>query len=448
MSIILAVQNLRVMFGTRVILRDVNLTASTPGCTVLLGPSGTGKSTLLRVLAGFIQPSPTTQISGQIVYAGQSYPLTTLPAMVMQKAPLLMVSVLDNLVSELPQRSNLTRSEQVQKIKALLTYTGQIELLTKLSTPAIDLPLHQQRIVSILRKSISEPALLMIDEPTANLQPECAKVVDGVIQILAQKSAVLMISHHLAQTRQVAQKVVLLADGVVQESAATDDFFDRPESSSAKQFVRTGSCPELGLAISAEAAPEELPHPQGPLAASNVFYASGKRPYKSAYCGPRGFLWMLPGQLAGTPWPGILRDTSEDLQALKEVGITRLVSLTEVPFDALIATSYGISCSSYPIKDMEPPSMICARDICIELDRFLASGDAIAVHCKAGLGRTGTILAAYWIWQAKGSVSGEESIRHVRQLDAGLIQSTAQEDFLERFAKLMTDSGAKANTLE
>jgi len=446
-----------VAFGARTILRDLTLSVQALGCTALLGPSGTGKSTLLRTLAGFNDTNPSLRTWGLCRYAGGASPSLRKPALVVQKPSLLMATVQDNMVATLPQRASLTRATQIDRVRAIFEQTRQVSLAAKLAMPVIDLPLHERQIVAILREVLAEPALLMVDEPTVNLPPEGAQAVLDVLRVLAEKRAVLMVSHHLAQTRQMAQQVILIADGVVQENAASDDFFRRPKSAAAQHFLRTGSCPEAG--VSDSAAEADLPAgddaPVLPVSAvpevadvpvKVVTWRSAPRTpaSSSAFCGPRGFVWLIPGKLAGTPLPGVVHDTHYDLKTLRDVGITRLISLTETPFDAALAARYGIECAALPIKDMQAPTSTQAWFLCESIDRYLQAGEGVAVHCKAGLGRTGTALALYWIWLGQGRVSGADALAHVRRLEAGMIQSLEQENCLATFAELVAHPPQRA----
>ncbi|MFZ3139959.1 ATP-binding cassette domain-containing protein [Polaromonas sp.] len=461
MKPVLVLQGFGVAFGTRTILLDMSLSVSSRGCTVLLGPSGTGKSTLLRSLAGLNDANPSMRTWGKRVYEGA--PLSPLhrPALVAQKADFLMATVQDSLITKLPQRSSLTRAQQLGMVRDFLERTGQTVLAAKLATPVIGLPPHERQIIAILRQALSAPALLMVDEPTANLPPDGAQAVLDLLEILATERAVLMVSHHLAQTRQIAQEVVLMADGVVQESAAKDDFFLRPQSAAAQHYLRSGSCPEAGiadqtagdaLAAAHEPARQVSVKPVPPAMADKVQQAASLPPRfampamphwqpdpaaKSAFCGPRGFVWLIEGKLAGTPLPGIVHDTQQDLHALRNAGITRLISLTETPFDATLAALYGIQCTALPIRDMKAPTSTQAWFLCESIDRSLQRGEVVAVHCKAGFGRTGTALAMYLIWLGGGQVGGAGAMAHVRRLEARMIQSIEQEQFLEKFAELV-----------
>ena len=147
---------------------------------------------------------------------------------------------------------------------------------------------------------------------------------------------------------------------------------------------------------------------------------------------------MLPGQLAGTPWPGIFRETSRDLDDLRNVGVTRLVNLTEEVMDPAALAPFGISAHTLPMPDMHAPTATQAARLCADIDTWLRSGEVVALHCRAGLGRTGTLLAAYWLWRGHGERTAVDATNRIRQLNNNMIQSQEQVRFLEEFALQLT----------
>lgn len=439
MNPVLYLSDFGLAFDSRVILRGLSFAVPAEGCTVLLGPSGTGKSTLLRTLAGLTVGHPQLRLSGEARYREQPCTGSNRPVLVEQKPQALMSTVLENLVCEMPDRSQLTRPQQVIKISAWLEHLGLQALLNSLACQVIDLPLAEQRMVAILRKALAAPDLLMVDEPTANLADEGVAAIMALLRHLTHMQPLLVVMHHLAQTRQLADHVILMANGATQESAPTAQFFTAPQTEAARQFLRTGSCPETGLNPCDEDVPSAPPAPAPALAAPPPCPPQPQKlpdptPYRHARWGPRGFVWLMDGLVAGTPLPGVLHDTDADLRALHEVGITRLISLTETPFDPATAAPHGICCAASPMPDMHAPSLAQAVQLCQDIDRFLAAGERVAVHCKAGLGRTGTVLGAYWIWRHAGPITGEQALSHIRRLESGMVQSAEQEAFLSLFA--------------
>lgn len=239
---VLTLERFGIRFHERTVLLSVSMAVPSHGCTVLLGPSGTGKSALLRTLAGFNDRHPALQRWGEAAYDGQALTAEHRPALVMQKAQLMVANVLDNLQTGLPDRSSMTRLQQIERISATLREWGQDWVIDQFQVPVVNLTLAQQRIVAILRETLSHPPLLLIDEPTTGVDDAAAAELLALVRQMAQSRAVLIVLHHLGQARQVADQVALLASGRLQEFTPADQFFNAPQSEAGQQFLRTGSC--------------------------------------------------------------------------------------------------------------------------------------------------------------------------------------------------------------
>jgi atypical dual specificity phosphatase len=465
-----------------------------------MGPSGTGKSTLLRLFAGMAQQHPEFRCSGRVRIEGLDAGGCTLPhapVLVGQKAELLLSSVWENLLALWPERGRHTRAEQLAFLHARLEALGQGDVFAMRDKPVLDVSTGMRRRIGIVSKSLAPTALLMIDEPTANLpDTECGPLI-ALIRDLSTSMPVLVVTHNLRHARDMADHVILVASGQVQEAAPVEAFFERPQSESARSFLRSGSCPEVPLdadnhadeetvaadrVAQAIAAIEGQPRPawvpaEEPATVPNPPRAPAQRPPAQAHPpaskpvadtqafspilgndrmpvpmpapasprgrGPRGFVWLLEGQLAGTPKPGIVGNTVADLQALRDAGITHLLSLTEVPFPPQLAMDHGLSCSALPMPDMEAPSITEGMALCAWIDQLLQNGHSVAVHCKAGLGRTGTVLAMYAIWNGQGVTNSATSVAKIRSLNSGMIQSVSQETFIERFAQRVVNAASE-----
>lgn len=138
----------------------------------------------------------------------------------------------------------------------------------------------------------------------------------------------------------------------------------------------------------------------------------------------QGFSWLVEGELAAMPLPGRQRALIEDVSFLEEVGIQRLVSLTEEPPTAAVFEAAGIGQEHLPVKDFTPPTleqMVVFVDL---VTKSVEQGEPVGVHCTAGLGRSGTMAATYFV--ANG-LSAEQAINTVRQLRPGSIETEAQE---------------------
>ena len=269
------VSGLGASYGSRVILAELDFTLPAQGVTALLGPVAAGKSTLIRTLAGMNANNPRFRSWGQVVYAGkpvQSSPPDAeveadLPRLVMQSPKLIMATVQDALLELVRPTQQRTSKQWRDWVVDQLQTCGFPDLALVLDVPAVQLTLVQQRVITILRQAWAQPALLMIDEPTANIKGYEAYLLLDLIKQVAQYSAVLMVTHQQQHAQAVAQQMLLLAGGVIQEAGPMMDFAQRPVSAAGQQFVRTGSCsvPMPGTPLQ-DLADDVLPPP--PLSAA------------------------------------------------------------------------------------------------------------------------------------------------------------------------------------
>ncbi len=424
---ILELDRFGVAFGERIILSSVTFSVPERGMMVLLGPGGTGKSTLLRTLAGFNNANPSLRTWGQARYAGLPLGEDDLPALVLQSARLMTASVFDNVVHDLPERSNLTRSHQRDLAVRLLKRAGLDDLTDQLDERVVKLPLATQRHLAILRLAAASPRLLCVDEPTTGLRDGESENLLAYLRELGEQRAVLVVLHNQEQARSLGGYTALLAGGTVQEFGETACFFEAPATGPGREFIRNGNC-----AVPAPmATAEELDSGVVPTSPAVPVEA---RHYVSDSFGPRGFLWLKKGQLAGTPRPGIFHDIDYDLRALQRVGVNVLISLTQTPVDSNALVPFGMQHISSPIPDMGAPTAKQAVALCGEIDTLLAAGNTLAVHCRAGLGRTGTVLAAYLVWEGASALRALDTVRRV---EPRWVQSEEQVAFLEEFAEVV-----------
>jgi atypical dual specificity phosphatase len=137
------------------------------------------------------------------------------------------------------------------------------------------------------------------------------------------------------------------------------------------------------------------------------------------------FYWVIDNVLAGCSRPGAGRDgdIDRDLDTLRGYGIGALLTLTETPLPLGALERHGIAGLHLPVDDFHAPTTAQMLDALAFLDEARATGTAVAVHCLAGQGRTGTVLAAYLI---RGGLSSEEAIAAVRATCPGAIEASPQ----------------------
>lgn len=430
-NLILSLRKFGVAFGERIVLGEIDLDIPLRGAFVLMGPAGTGKSTLLRSITRINEATPLYRTWGEMVYNDNE---NSTPALVGQNTRLLMASVFENIVNEIPNRSKYTKLQQRELAAQLLINAGLTELLDHLDKPVVDLDLALQRHIAIIRTVASDVRLICIDEPTTGLDETSANRLIDYIKQESEHRAMLVVLHNQEQAKRLGGITTLMAGGRIQESCEADNFFSVPTSPVAKEYIRNGNC--------TVPAPDADPETLADSASAPPPLPETARKYVRQAAGPRGFMWLKKGMLAGTPRPGIVAEFHDDLEALKRVGVTVLVSLTTTPVDSLALIDYGIKHIASPIIDMQPPTIEQAFYLCKKITDCIAAGDVVAVHCRAGLGRTGTILASQLIYEGYEALDALETVRRV---EPKWVQSEEQVAFLVEFARAVANGSQVRN---
>ncbi|RAL22267.1 hypothetical protein DL240_10460 [Lujinxingia litoralis] len=152
---------------------------------------------------------------------------------------------------------------------------------------------------------------------------------------------------------------------------------------------------------------------------------------------PRDLGWLITGVLGGSPRPGLHRDDLEDLHALVELGVAHLIDMRAEVTPPPREPVPGLRGHYFPVVDMEVPELPEMARWCVRIEDWLAQGQPVVVHCEAGLGRTGTLLASFLIYHG---VAPDQAIKLVRRVRSGSIQSDAQTAFLFEFERWLNTS--------
>lgn len=141
--------------------------------------------------------------------------------------------------------------------------------------------------------------------------------------------------------------------------------------------------------------------------------------------------WILEGQVAAMarPWP-------EEIEDLRAMGVRAVVTLTEDVPEGLPAD--GLAHLHLPVRDFSPPTLAQLSEAVGFMDEAIRAGGAVAVHCGAGLGRTGTVCAA---WLAAHGWKPDDAVREVRRRRPGSVETAEQEQAVRRFAQSLGGSG-------
>ena len=209
--------------GTRII-DDASLSLAA-GRTVVLGPNGAGKSTLLRLIHGLLHPSTG------ILY----WPRPLSQAMVFQRPIMLRTTALANVVYGLTLKGH-ARTDCEQRARQALARVGLEALVRR---PARLLSGGEQQRVALARVWALEPELLILDEPTASLDPASSREVERIIsEIAASGTRILMTTHNLGQARRLAEELVFIDRGRIAEQTPVAKFFNLPQSEAAQDFLQ------------------------------------------------------------------------------------------------------------------------------------------------------------------------------------------------------------------
>lgn len=154
----------------------------------------------------------------------------------------------------------------------------------------------------------------------------------------------------------------------------------------------------------------------------------------------QGFSWVERGKLAGMPKPGDWNRLESDLTYLREQGIRLLFTLTESALDSDLLARFDIASVHLPVRDFTPPSEDQLLQFVREATVAISQGRAVGVHCRAGIGRTGTFLAAWLIAQG---MTAPAAIAKLRSLRPGSIETREQEQALHAFAKRLKEQSAQ-----
>ena len=223
------------------VLRGCSLTTADIRTLVLVGPSGGGKSTLLRILAGLDVPA-----SGEISFAGRPLPRDARGRLawrrqvgtVFQAYNLFPhLTAVDNLILPLVHVHGLSRQEARGRVQEPLTRFGLAEHAHK--RPG-QLSGGQKQRIAILRALVVEPSILFLDEPTSALDPEMtAEVLEMIRELRELGRRLVLVTHQMRFARKVADEIAFVADGLVEAHGPADQFFDNPATPRLEKFLQT-----------------------------------------------------------------------------------------------------------------------------------------------------------------------------------------------------------------
>jgi tungstate transport system ATP-binding protein len=218
-----------VIRGGKALLEDVSFTLRAGPPTVIMGANGAGKSLLLRVLHGLIQPT-----SGQIIWGANldADVAGRRSALVFQRPTLLRRSVLENITFVLAHHPGAAKRQTAHDVLA------QAGLSAFAHMPARQLSGGEQQRLAMARALASFPEVLFLDEPTASLDPASTAAVERLIATAVRGGTkVVLVTHDTGQARRIGGEVLFLAGGRVTEVTGGAAFFAKPASDAGRRYL-------------------------------------------------------------------------------------------------------------------------------------------------------------------------------------------------------------------
>jgi tungstate transport system ATP-binding protein len=219
--------------GGRRLLDGLSLTLTPGGITALMGPNGAGKSLTLRLIAGLIAPDAGPD-AGAVRWGERAAPAKGAVALVFQRPVLLRRTAAANLDHALSV-AGVARRDRAARRSGLLALAGLQPLADR---PARALSGGEAQRLALARALAAGPRLLLLDEPTASLDPAAAAAIEALIaRVAAQGTTVLIVTHDAGQARRLADRAVFLHRGRVAEDAPAARLLTDPQSPEASAYL-------------------------------------------------------------------------------------------------------------------------------------------------------------------------------------------------------------------
>ena len=233
---LIQLQNIVKSFDNQVVLKGISLDIYENEFVTLLGPSGCGKTTLLRIIAGFLSPD-----EGHVIMDGED--IADVPAYkrdvntVFQHYALFPhLDVYDNIAFGLNLKK-MPKDIIDQKVTRMISLVGLEGFEHK------DITLMsggQQQRVAIARALAMDPDIMLFDEPTSALDPELTgEVLRTIKQLADEHMTMIIVTHEMAFAKEVADRVIFMADGIIQEQGKPEDVFEHPQNERTQNFLKS-----------------------------------------------------------------------------------------------------------------------------------------------------------------------------------------------------------------
>jgi phosphate transport system ATP-binding protein len=246
----IAAESLDAYFGASRVVCDVSFGVRSGEVTSIIGPSGCGKSTLLRCLNRMHETIPGARVEGEVRFEGRDIYASSVSAisvrrhigMVFQRpTPFPTMSIRDNVAAGLkilPRDERLSRRETDDVVEHALRRTALWdEVKDRLDTGAVALSGGQQQRLCIARALATSPTVLLLDEPTASLDPLSTQRVEELVYELRSDVTIIIVTHNMQQAARIADRTAFMLAGELVEYAATNAMFTAPRDPRTEAYI-------------------------------------------------------------------------------------------------------------------------------------------------------------------------------------------------------------------
>ena len=243
---ILTTENVRLYYGEKEALHGINLDYDKFGITALIGPSGSGKSTYLRALNRMHDLTDNVTVNGTFLFKGQDIyaPSTDTVelrkdiGMVFQQPNPFPFSIYDNVAFGMRISGEKNKAVLYEMVETSLKQAAiWNEVKDDLHKSALSLSGGQQQRVSIARALATSPEILLLDEPTAALDPVSAHAVENTLMQLRDKLTMIIVTHSMAQASRISDRTAFFMNGDLIEANDTKKMFLDPDKKETQDYI-------------------------------------------------------------------------------------------------------------------------------------------------------------------------------------------------------------------
>jgi len=240
----ISIEHLYLNLQGKAILKDLNFTMPSTGMTTLIGPSGAGKSSLLRCM-NLLQSDWT----GEIKVLGQSVKqwstgeddLRKFMGFIAQKPAVFPTSIFKNVTFALDKSTHQADlKDWVQQCLQQAALWDEVK--DRLHQSALTLSIGQQQRLCLARALALQPSVLLLDEPTASLDPRSKQLIESSLLELSKTMPVLCVTHDLEQAKRIQGQVIFMCVGKIIEIGECDTVFNTPQKLETREFLRWDVC--------------------------------------------------------------------------------------------------------------------------------------------------------------------------------------------------------------